>query len=310
MFWLLIPSLMLGWGLGANDAANVFGPPVASRMIPYKWAVIVSAIFVIIGAITGGAAGLHTIGNLSENSTSLDSSLAVLGGAISVAIMTFFGLPVSTSQAVVGGILGVGFIKGGVNFAVLVKIVICWVTTPIGALGIGYLLYKLFAPIFSKIGSIRIQDKILVYSAWIVGAYGSYSLGANNVANVTGAFVGNLLNVESAALIGGFAIALGILTYSKRVMLTVGKKIIELDHFSSLISILAESITVWIYAIIGVPVSTSQAVVGGVLGAGLARGTSLANWKMLYRIFFGWLGTPVIAGLVSYGVYSLIHLFI
>ncbi len=217
--------------------------------------------------------------------------------------MTFLGLPVSTSQAVVGGILGIGLLKGSVNWGILWKIVICWVTTPIGALAIGYVMYKSIAPLFSKIKSITLQDRILVLATWIVGAYGAYSLGANNVANVTGAFVGNLLTVEQAALIGGLAIASGVLTYSKKVMLTVGKKLIELDHFSSLISIFAEALTVWIYALIGVPVSTSQAIVGGVLGAGLARGTSLANMVTLYRILFGWVGTPTIAGLISAGLY-------
>ena len=309
MIWYLIPAIMLGWGLGANDAANVFGPPVASRLVPYRWATIVSGIFVVIGAVTGGAAGLETIGSLNAGATNLTSSLSVLGGAISVALMTYLGLPVSTSQAVVGGILGISLLNNTVNWSALVKIIICWVTTPIGALGFGYVMYKAFAPVFSKIKSPALQDRILVIAAWIIGAYGSYSLGANNVANVTGAFVGTLLNVQSAALIGGLSIAFGIITYSWKVMMTVGKKIIELDHFSSLISIFAESITVWIYALIGVPVSTSQAIVGGVLGAGLARGTQLADVKVLYRIFFGWLGTPLIAGLISSGLYLLFNIW-
>ncbi len=305
MLLYIIPSLMLGWSLGANDAANIFGPPVASRLVPYWRAVIVSAIFTVVGAVTGGAAGLHTIGNLSHSSV-LESSFSVLGGAISVIIMTILALPVSTSQAVVGGILGIGLLKGSVNWAVLWKIVICWVTTPIGALFFGYVVYKITAPFFSKIKSIALQDKVLVVMTWMIGAYGAYSLGANNVANVTGAFVGNLLTVQQAALIGGLAIASGTLTYSKKVMMTVGKKIIELDHFSSLISIFAEALTVWIYALIGVPVSTSQAIVGGVLGAGFARGTNLADRKMLFRILFGWVGTPVIAGIISAVLYILI----
>ncbi len=302
MWWYILPAIFLGWGLGANDSANVFGPPVANGMIPYRKATIVASIFVVLGAVIGGAAGLKTIGSLS-NSNLMESTLSVLGGAISVAIMTYFGLPVSTSQAIVGGIVGIGLLTGKVNWMVLVKIVICWIATPIGALIIGFILYKILAPLFSKIKSITLQNRILIITAWIAGAYGAYSLGANNVANVTGAFVGVLLSVNSAALIGGLAIAFGILTYSKKVMLTVGKRIIELDYFSSLISILAEALTVWIFAIIGVPVSTSQAVVGGVLGAGLARGTNLANKRMLIRIFLGWVQTPVISGVVSIVLY-------
>ena len=299
----IIPSLILGWSLGANNTSSVFGPAVMNRLISYWKAVIVTAVFVVLGSVLGGAAGLQTIGNLSHSSV-LESSLAVLGGAISVIFMTVLALPVSISQAVVGGIIGIGFLKGNVNWAVLWKIGICWVTTPLGALGIGFLTYRLGAQMFSKIKSIALQDKVLVVMTWMIGAYGAYSLGANNVANVTGAFVGNLLTVQQAALIGGLAIASGTLTYSKKVMMTVGKKLVELDPFSSLVSMFAEALTVWIYSLVGVPVSASQAIVGGVLGAGIARGTNLVSKKMLFKIFFGWIGTPTISGIVSILLYK------
>ncbi len=301
----IIPSLLLGWSLGANNTSSVVGPAVMNRLISFWKAVIITAVFVTLGSIVGGAAGLRTISSLSSSSVA-ESSIAILGGAVAVIIMTVLALPVSISQAVVGGILGIGLLKGSVNWGVLEKIVICWVTTPVGALVIGFVIYKLTSPFFSKIRSIALQDRVLVIMTWIIGAYGAYSLGANNVANVTGAFVGNLLSVQQAALIGGLAIASGTLTYSKKVMTTVGKKIIELDSFSSLISMLAEALTVWIYSLVGVPVSASQAIVGGVLGAGLAKGTNLADRKMLYRILFGWVGTPVIAGLISSLLYLLV----
>ena len=298
----VLPSIFLGWALGANDAANVFGPSVASGLVPYRKATIVSAIFVVIGAVVGGAAGLETIGSLSAGDV-VEGALSVLSAAISVTIMTYLGLPVSTSQAVVGGIVGIGLILGGINWKILLKVVIAWLATPFGAMLLGYILYKIATPIFRRIKSVQVQDLFLKIAAWIIGAYGSFSLGANNVANVTGALVGKYLSVQMAALIGGLSIAFGILTYSRKVMMTVGKRIVELDHFSSLISILAESLTVWVYALIGVPVSTSQAIVGGVLGAGYAKGTRLGSKKILLRIIFGWVGTPTVAGIISMGIY-------
>jgi len=90
-------------------------------------------------------------------------------------------------------------------------------------------------------------------------------------------------------------------------MYTVGKQITQLDHFSAVIAVLAQAITVWIYALIGVPVSTSQAIVGAVIGAGLARGSTNINYKILRNIALGWLQTPLIAGLVSVGLYLSIN---
>ncbi len=301
MWLVFIPAIFFGWALGANDAANIFGPSVGTGVVRYRTAVIVTAIFVITGAMLEGARGLETISNLSVQDIK-SAGISALSAAISVALMTYFGLPVSSSQAIVGSIVGIGLLKGQVNWGILVKVLICWVTTPFGAVLIGYIVYKIITPIFSRVKNAVIHDRIIRISALVIGAYGAYALGANNVANITGVFV-NFIGIKTAAFLGGVSIALGVLTYSYKVMMTVGKKIILLDHTSSLVAVLAESITVWIYALIGVPVSTSQAIVGGVIGAGLSKGSRIASWKMILRIVLGWVQTPTISGVVAVILY-------
>ncbi|MBL7171092.1 MAG: inorganic phosphate transporter, partial [Candidatus Omnitrophica bacterium] len=130
--------------------------------------------------------------------------------------------------------------------------------------------------------------------------------GANNSANATGVFYqAGTLSAYQAALIGGVSIALGAVTFSKNVMLTVGKRLLNLDAFSAFIVILSEAITVHIFAIIGVPVSTSQAVVGGVLGIGIVKGMRTVDIRTLRRILYAWILTPVIGGIFSYFMYRL-----
>ena len=301
MWLVFIPAIFFGWALGANDAANIFGPSVGTGVVRYRTAIVVTAIFVITGAMLEGARGLETISNLSVQDIK-SAGISALSAAISVALMTYFGLPVSSSQAIVGSIVGIGLLKGQVNWGILVKVLICWVTTPFGAVLIGYIVYKIITPIFSRVKNAVIHDRIIRISALVIGAYGAYALGANNVANITGVFV-NFIGIKTAAFLGGVSIALGVLTYSYKVMMTVGKKIILLDHTSSLVAVLAESITVWIYALIGVPVSTSQAIVGGVIGAGLSKGSRIASWKMILRIVLGWVQTPTISGVVAVILY-------
>jgi PiT family inorganic phosphate transporter len=105
-----------------------------------------------------------------------------------------------------------------------------------------------------------------------------------------------------ATVIGGVSIAFGAVTYSKRVMLTVGSGLVPLDGFSAFIAVLSEAITVHIYAIIGVPVSTSQAIIGAVVGIGLAIGTRAVNNRTLLTIVLGWLSTPLIAGILAFAM--------
>lgn len=305
----LLGGVFLGWSLGANDASNVFGSAVASRMLKFWTAAVLASVFVLLGAILQGQAGIETLKGLTQF-TLEQAVVSSLAAAATVTIMTILGLPVSTSQAVVGAILGIGILNQQINLKGLGKVVACWVGTPVGAVVIAVVIYKVLAVFYNNSKINLIQSDILIRLSMIAaGSYGAYALGANNVANVTAVFVGaGHISVFSAALIGGLSIGLGILTLSKRVMETVGKKLVRLDPFSALVVLLAQSITVHIYTFIGVPVSTSQAVIGAVLGMGIVKGISTVRGRTLVNILIAWILTPAIAGFFSTALYFIIHL--
>jgi phosphate/sulfate permease len=116
-------------------------------------------------------------------------------------------------------------------------------------------------------------------------------------------------------LLGGLAIAIGIFTYSKKVMETIGGNIVELSSESALVVVLAESLVLFIFSstalsnlfvriglppIPMVPVSSSQVIVGSVLGIGLYKGARNINFKILGEIALGWLATPIASGLLAF----------
>jgi len=292
----LLGGVFLGWSLGSNDASNVFGTAVSSRMLKFWVAAVLASIFVVTGAIVSGQAGIETLKGLT--SIRLDQAvISSVAAAVTVTIMTLLGLPVSTSQAVVGAIMGIGILNNQINLGGLGKIVACWVGTPVGAVIVSIPLYYMVAAIYNKLNlNLFRSDSLLRFGLIAAGSYGAYALGANNVANVTAVFVGaGLITIFFATLIGGASIALGILTFSKPVMETVGKKLVNLDPFSAFVVILAEAITVHIYTIIGVPVSTSQAVVGAVIGIGIVKGVNTVSKKTLKNILMAWFLTPVVS---------------
>jgi len=305
----LLGGVFLGWSLGANDASNVFGSAVASRMLKFWTAAILASVFVLIGALLQGQAGIETLKGLTQF-TLEQAVVSSVSAATTVTIMTILGLPVSTSQAVVGAILGIGILNQQINLHGLGKVVLCWLGTPVGAVIVAVIVYKVLAAFYNKLKINLVQSDILIRLSMIVaGSYGAYALGANNVANVTAVFVGaGHLSIFSAALIGGLSIGLGILTLSKRVMETVGKKLVKLDPFSALVVLLAQSITVHIYTFIGVPVSTSQAVIGAVLGVGIVKGISTVSGRTLVNIIIAWILTPAIAGFFATAIDFTIHL--
>ncbi|HCY83933.1 MAG TPA: inorganic phosphate transporter [Desulfobacteraceae bacterium] len=305
----LLGGIFLGWSLGANDASNVFGTAVSSRMLRFRTAAILASVFVVTGAVLSGQAGIETLKSLTT--IRLDQAVvSSVAAALTVTIMTVVGLPVSTSQAVVGAILGIGLLNNNLNISGLGKVVTCWIGTPVGGAFIAIVLYHLMAFVFNRMNLNLIKSDILLRLLLILsGSYGAYALGANNVANVTAVFVGaGLLTVFSAALIGGLSIAAGILTYSRPVMETVGKKLVRLDPFSALVVVTAMGITVHFYTLVGVPVSTSQAVVGAVLGVGIVKGTNTVSTRTLMNIFLAWCLTPVVSCILTLAIHFITHL--
>ena len=243
--------------------------------------------------------------------------------------MTRLGLPVSTSQSIVGAIIGWNIYSSSVTDTdSLRKIVLTWVACPVISAVIAVLLFVAVRRILStaKPHMLRL-DFMTRLGLLLVGAFGSYSLGANNIANVMGVFIpdnpftdidlfgfATISAVQQLFLLGSVAIGVGVFTYSHRVMSTVGGGVARISPVPALVIVLAHSLTLFLFAserletfLAGhglptfplVPVSSSQAVIGAVVGVSLFRGGGI-RYRVLGEISLGWLATPVVAGIVAF----------
>ncbi|MFW6238364.1 MAG: inorganic phosphate transporter [Halanaerobiales bacterium] len=323
-------GFFLGWSLGANDAANLFGTAVGSKMVKFTTAAVIISIFVILGATYSGSGASHTLGALGAVETLPGAFVVALAAAISVFWMTRLGLPVSTSQAIVGAIVGWNIYSSiSTDTDTLYKILSTWIASPILSGIFAIIFYKILKRIINNCRIHLLQiDFFNRAGLIIVGAFGAYSLGANNIANVMGVFtrsspftdinVGGLFTltgVQQLFFLGGISIAVGVFTYSHRVMETVGQDIFKISPLAALIVVLSSSTVLFLFASQSlknfltsyglpsfplVPVSSSQAVVGAVLGIGLARGMRNINFHVVQNIFLGWMVTPLTSAVISY----------
>jgi len=328
--FFLLSGLFLGWSLGANDAANAYGTAVGTRMIRFRTAAICCSVFVILGAVVGGSGPSETLGKLGAVNALAGAFTVALAAALTVTWMTRLGIPVSTSQAIVGAIIGWNFFSESLtDSAALTKIVSSWVICPILAALFAFVFMKAVQALIRRISVHLFRiDAATRYGLIIVGAFASYSLGANNIANVMGVFVpiapfGDLdvfglftLNAaQQLFLIGGIAISIGVFTYSKRVMLTVGSDLFRLSPIAALVVVLAQALVLFLFSSQGlerwllshglptiplVPVSSSQVVIGAVIGIGVARGGRNIQLGILGQVFWGWVSTPVISAVISF----------
>ena len=293
----------------------------------------------VLGAIVSGAGTSQTLGKLGAISALPGAFMTALSAALAVYAMTKFGVPVSTSQAIVGAIIGWNFFSNSpTDMSTLTKVLSTWIICPLLSGVIAIFLYQIM-----KFSAKRVRIHMIRADAYkrvaliVAGALGAYSLGANNIANVVGVFipaqplppfqVGGIIlsSTQQLFVLGGLSIALGVFTYSKRVMMTLGNDLGRLSATSALIAVISHSVVLFMFASVGletwlaglglptiplVPVSSSQAVVGAIVGISILQGAAAIRWSVLAKIIFGWIITPVAACILCFiGLFFLQNVF-
>ena len=315
----------MGWSVGTNDASNVFGTAVGTRVVKFRTAVWLTAIFAVFGAVISGQTVVDTIGDYAWDNavhTALAAFLVMLVSASVVTFMTVIKAPVSTSQSLIGAILGWGLsqgIQGSAVWAQTSRFFFAWIISPIATMFVSLALcWVAQRYIESKVKGLAAYDSFIKWGYIAAGIFAAFAMGSNNAANAMGIYlhVPGIFDIPTqflnfifpfevthyftAALIGGLMIGIGALTYSKRVMLAVGEGIATLSPLQGFLVVLASSLTLQAFSVIGISISTSQAVVGAVMGAAFSKGHRGLDFKVLGRIFVAWFGTPTLAGLITY----------
>lgn len=339
LFIAYAASLFMAWNIGANDASNPTDTAVGAGALSINKAIVLFSIFAGIGALVQGWMVMKTLGKGVVSPIGIAGALsAVLAGGLWVLIATLKGLPVSTSQSITGGVIGVGlsyailgFISiGDIRWDIVVTIILSWITSPITSILMSIMLYFLFERIFLRRIYTEKIAKILRAMLIISLAFSAYSFGANDVGNATGVYVaitGKYLGLPDVstrvflALLGSVGIALGAFTLGRRVIATVAYKITHLDLLTGISAEYANALTIWLFTTLpyiligyGMPVSTTHASVSAIIGVGIARTRSFSSvrWKTVLLIIMSWLLTlPVTIALgftIHYIMYNVLFI--
>lgn len=329
----LVAALYIAWNLGANDAANPTDMAVGSGALSIREAVILFAAFAAMGALAQGYMVMKTLGRgVVSEIDPLGALSASLATGLWITLATWKGLPVSTTHSSVGAVLGYGVAKkllgsgseSVINLDVVTKVFVSWLLTPVLAITFAASLYFAFSKLTLKLQSrSRDVNKLFKYLLIFNLAFSAYAFGANDVGNATGVYVAVVSDVMGTpdrvtmlylAALGSAGIALGGFTWGYRVIRTVGFRITRLDYVSGAAGELSNALVVWLFTTVpkllfgwGMPISTTHASVGSVIGVGIAKSRSLrgVNVRTIAVIFAGWgLTVPVAAGL-SIIIYSL-----
>lgn len=307
--FLLSSGAYVGWNIGANDTANCIGTTVGCGLISFRNAAILVAVFAIVGAVFQGQHVMKTIGKgiVKTDLNYLAVCVALISSGFFVTLATFFRIPTSTSQAIVGGVFGIGLAAGAdVDVSKFILIVESWIICPVLVMVLAFGLMH-----FLRLVLRRFETSALLFQhafGWLAilsACYVAYSMGANNAGNAVGPIANlEVLPPKFLLAIGGVSIAVGALTYGKKVSDTVGKGITRLDIPAAFVAQVSSALGMHLFSFLGIPVSTSSAIVGAVVGVGLVKGARAISRSTLLTILIGWALTPTSAGALSYFLYK------
>ncbi|MCD6039615.1 MAG: pitA [Gammaproteobacteria bacterium] len=314
----IIFALLFDFLNGFHDAANSIATIVSTRVLKPHWAVLWAATFNFIAFIFFHLNVATTIGTglIDPAIVNVHLVLAALIGAITWNITTwYFGLPSSSSHALIGGLLGAAIAKAGfspLKLAGITKVLIAIVISPLLGLVLGLLLMFITARIFFNFTPHYI-DVCFRKLQFISSAFISLGHGGNDAQKTMGIIAILLFSTGTMGkhfyvplwviLSCNFVMALGTLFGGWRIVKTMGMKITKLKPVSGCCAETASALTLFLATTLGIPVSTTHTITGSIVGVGSLHGHSAVRWGIARNIVWAWLLTIPAAGIVSAGVW-------
>jgi inorganic phosphate transporter, PiT family len=295
----LIPfaaCILIAFGIGSNDTSNALGICIGAGIIKLRKAVLLFGCFVLLGIVLQGQNVMKTVGKdlLEVNPSVLSISLSI--SALFIILSNWKKLPLSTIQVIIGGLTGSGVASGiDVNVVSLLKIVLSWIISPLTAFFFSFILYKMMEKTLSKLSFFHVE-RILRILLLISGILIAYNTGANELATVLGPVIySGLIGKMPSFLLGAFFVFLGSVLLSSRVIETVGKGITALDPYSGFAAQLGAGSCVLLFTFLGMPISTTYCIIGGISGVGMVKGMKTVRTDLIKKMIINWALAPSIA---------------
>jgi phosphate/sulfate permease len=302
----LIPvaaCILIAFGIGSNDTSNALGISIGCGIIRLRRALFLFGCFVLIGILLQGQTVMRTVGKdlLDVNLHIISISLSV--SAILIIVSNWKKLPLSTHQVIIGSLTGSGIASGAdINFLTIFKIILSWIISPPVAFFSALLLYKAMEKTISKLSLFRIE-RLLRILLLMSGILIAYNTGANELATILGpAIHSGLVEKMPAFLLGSFFVFLGAALLSKRVIETIGKGITTLDPYSGFAAQFGAGICVLFFTFLGMPISTTYCIIGGISGVGMSKGMKTVKIELVKKIIANWILAPSFAFIISFAI--------
>lgn len=294
-------GLAFAFSIGAHYTGACMGMPYAAGAISVDRALLLLAPLAFLGAALASEGVEQTVGHglLEAGSAPILLAVAILASAfLLTTAYNLVTLPTSTIQILVFSTVGAALASGyAVEWSTLGRLLLLWALAPPIACGLGYLFARLRTPREEQAAPRSSLAPRVAFALVAVGATASFAMGANDVANASGALIlSGSFTLLTAALVGGAGIAIGAFTLGRPLLQTVAFRIVRLDPAMALSAQLAQAAVILGAVAFGLFTSINQVLVGAMIGTGLARRRATLIGPAIRNILLGW-GLGPVSGL-------------
>ncbi len=318
----VIIAILFDISNGWNDSANAIATVVSTKVLTPAKAVLMAASLNFLGAFFTTAVA-KTIGKGIVDPSAITGIVvisALIAGFSWNSIMTFFGLPVSASHALIGSLIGASFSHGGIavlNLYGLKKIFIVLLISPVMGIFIGYLFMKIILWLFGRYSPGAINRNFGILQIFSSG-FMAFSHGSNDAQKVMGIitlslFSGGMISSIEVPLwviiICASAMALGTALGGWKVIRTVGMKMLKLEPVHGFAAETAATAIILGASQMGMPVSTTHVISTSIMGVGATKRFSAVRWGIAWKILIAWIFTLPLCALLSWGINKVLSSF-
>ena len=323
LVWLVVfLALAFDYINGFHDTANAIATSVSTRAIEPKKAIMMTAALNFFGAMVSTGVAKTIGGDIVMSPSLINSGIisAALIGAIVWNLLTWYwGIPSSSSHALIGGIIGaVGWSVGfdALNESGILKIFFSLILSPLVAMVGGYIIMKLLLLIFGRFSPIVLNDRFrsmqIVSAVMMAFSHGSNdaqkAMGIITLTLLSGGYIDTLDVPVWVKLCCATAMACGTAVGGWKIISTMGTKIFKLETINGFAADLNSAITIFTATFLHLPVSTTHVVSGSLLGVGASKRIKAVNWGVARSMVMAWFVTIPLSGIVAAIAYEVGHL--
>ncbi len=324
VIFLVLVALVFDFLNGFHDSANAISTIVSTQVLPAKYAVLWAAFFDFMAVFFVGVKVANTVGTGIIDPKIVNDLLilSALGGAIAWNIITwYFGLPSSSSHALIGGLIGAGVVKAGFGILVwkgITKVTLFIVLSPAIGLVLGLLMMVIVLNL-NRHSSVSHSTHIFRKLQLLSAAVYSMGHGGNDAQKTMGiiavilyshGMLGPTFYIPMWIVVTCYAvISLGIMSGGWRIVKTMGTKITKLQPMGGFCAETAAAISIIGASLAGIPVSTTHTITGAIVGVGATKRLTAVRWGVAGNIIWAWILTIPMSALMSAILYLCLDIF-